>query len=286
MALGRKLVTRMQAHTFNFAHQDLRNRSFRGQHLPNADFRGADLRGCDFSKANLHHADFRQARLGQSRRQHLLLFLSLALAVGLAGRAVSHLVFAALGQTPADRAWHYVVVLYLSLSITSIASGGRVRLRLQSRLSLILGQIAGLSSAALLGFFYGGSLTTNHLAGAIGGASLLSLGVWLLEKRCSPPWLGVAIAATAVIAGYGLTFSLTAAAAACWFGGWLGWGLGLGLLTLAALGLTIGSIWMTGRLIQQFPGTSFHGANLTQAQFDATIVRQIDCTGAIGPDPP
>lgn len=94
----------------------------------------------------------------------------------------------------------------------------------------------------------------------------------------------MAVAATAVIAGYGLSFGLTAAAAACWVGGWPNWGLGLGLLTLMALWLTIGSIWVTGQLIWRFPGTSFQGADLTHAQFDGAIARQTDFTGAIGVD--
>jgi uncharacterized protein YjbI with pentapeptide repeats len=70
----------------NYAHQDLRDRSFQGQDLRGANFKGSDLRGCDFTKAILTDAHFELARFGQSRRQFwvfLLVTAAIALPVRL-----------------------------------------------------------------------------------------------------------------------------------------------------------------------------------------------------------
>lgn len=53
----------------NYAHQILKNRSFKGLNLTGADFSGSDLRGCDFTGATLVGANFTGVRTGQSDRQ-------------------------------------------------------------------------------------------------------------------------------------------------------------------------------------------------------------------------
>ncbi|MCP6761900.1 MAG: pentapeptide repeat-containing protein [Fischerella sp. CENA71] len=59
----------------DFSSQNLRGRSFRGQNLEGANFSGADIRGADFSKANLRGANFTSAKAGLQRRWAIFLVL-------------------------------------------------------------------------------------------------------------------------------------------------------------------------------------------------------------------
>lgn len=60
----------------NYAHCDLRNRSFRRQDLSGASFKDSDLRGCDFTQAILTDANFELAKFGQSRQQFWVFLLT------------------------------------------------------------------------------------------------------------------------------------------------------------------------------------------------------------------
>ncbi|TBR56401.1 hypothetical protein B4U84_29840 [Westiellopsis prolifica IICB1] len=59
----------------DFSGQNLQGRSFRGQNLKGANFSGADIRGADFSKANLRGANFTSAKAGLQRRWAIFLVL-------------------------------------------------------------------------------------------------------------------------------------------------------------------------------------------------------------------
>lgn len=72
----------------NFAHQDLRKKSFAGKDLSDADFTGADLRGVSFRGAPLTDARFCGARIGAPRRYRWPLNL-----VALTGATASGLLF-------------------------------------------------------------------------------------------------------------------------------------------------------------------------------------------------
>jgi hypothetical protein len=111
----------------NFAHRNLRNRSFRGQALQGADFSQSDLRGCDFTGAQLQQANFEQARLGYAP-EPIVKGLAVIVASGaIAFHAFSTMIFGSLGKTPEHPAYGYGVVLAVFLAAAgAIGDGGPV----------------------------------------------------------------------------------------------------------------------------------------------------------------
>jgi uncharacterized protein YjbI with pentapeptide repeats len=160
---------------FNFAGQDLRNRSFARQDLRRADFSGADLRGCDFRKACLRGANFNRARIGRSGFQTVLrLTVTLGIAAIMAD-AISQLVFGALGKTWEDPAWTYVVLLQ-GVS-ASIGLSSAVTFFAKRPFRQFAQWMAGLLNGGLIGFFYGGYFSNSNPSW---GLSMLGLSaLWL-----------------------------------------------------------------------------------------------------------
>jgi hypothetical protein len=261
----------------NFARQDLRNRSFRGQVLNSADFTGSDLRGCDFSRSSLVGATFERARLGSSRRQRATLGTIALLMALLMGHAVSQMVFGAMGQTPAEPAWSYVVALYISLGIAG--SIGLYPLK-PAVIGKLLPLLSVTASGALLGFFYGGSATKNNPQVAIVAAiigTLLAPGSTLRWRTGK-----IAFTSAATVAAYGFAFLMGTTVLAYLVAFRLLEGFSLGLVTLAYLWLTLKALILAVHQIRQFPGTCFRSANLTDASFVDVDLRQADFKGAIG----
>ena len=264
-----------------FANQDLRNRSFRGQLLNEADFSGADLRGCDFSGTELLGANFERATLGQTIRQKAI-WVGIAIAVGLVtGQAVSHLISGALGQVPSDRAWGYVIALFISLCIAGISSGLRMILLPRSKVNRLALRLSAVLSAAVNGFYYAGNLMEKDPQWAIAGAIVGSVFTGLWFNRCG---ISGAMAATlaGAIMGYGAAFLAGAAAIGFLSTKHFAGGILLSCLTLVLLWLTLQSFKLTWHQIRQAPGTLFRGANLTDALFDGVSLNHTDFSNAQG----
>jgi uncharacterized protein YjbI with pentapeptide repeats len=260
----------------NFANQDLRNRSFRGQVLNYADFSGSDLRGCDFSRASLVGATFDRARLGASGRQWATLGTIALVTALLMGHAVSQMVFGAMGQTPAEPAWNYVVALYISLGIAGTI--GFVPLKPPS-IRKLLQLLAATASGALLGFFYGGSTTGDNPQVAV--AAALAGG---LAANFSLRWRAgrMALTIAAAVAAYGFAFLMGTTALAYLAALRPLAGFSLSLLTLIYLWLTLKAFVLASAEIRQFPGTSFRAADLTHASFANVDLKHADFKGGIG----
>lgn len=264
----------------SFMQQDLRNRSFSGQILNAADFGGADLRGCSFKGAYLVGANFEQARMGQSLRQQII-WVGIAIATFLiVGHAMSHLVFGSLGQTPADPAWNYVLVLVAVSGLAGALAG--VKSWLPPPFNQTAEILAGVAAGAGVGFFYAGVLAGKEPRWAIGGAVLAGLGMggwrWRWRGPCTAIVLRLAVALTA----YGFAFLVGATALALLHVGYLLAGCLLGLLALLYLWLTWQGLVDTVQTIRQAPGTSFRNADLTDAKFAPTSTHQADFSGAVG----
>jgi uncharacterized protein YjbI with pentapeptide repeats len=77
----------------DYSGQNLRGRSFKGQNLTGANFNGADIRGADFSKANLKDAHFRGAKAGLQRRWVIRLLIALLLLSALSGFVSEYVIY-------------------------------------------------------------------------------------------------------------------------------------------------------------------------------------------------
>jgi len=254
----------------SFRNQDLRDRSFRNRSFDHCDFRGADLRGCDFNGSSLQGACFDQAKLGWTVRQGLTLALWIGLPTLLLLDAVSRLLFGALGRTPAEEGWPFVLALYSSLAIAGLATCLPFRaVPWQRRLWL---GVTGLWFGALPGFCYAGLWTQNDrgwaIAGAIlGGVVALGSSLHLPTPTTRSPARWSAFFSLSLITAYGFAFLMGAWAIAFLAVAELLPAMGMALLTLIYLLLTLRGGWLIYRHARLALGTSFCHANLTGATF-------------------
>jgi hypothetical protein len=260
---------------FNFAGQDLRNRSFAGQDLRGADFSHADLRGCNFRKACLAGANFSHARLGRSPFQSIL---RLCVAIGVAfvmTDAVSRLVFGALGKTWEDPAWPFVLLLQGVMAAIGLTSAMSVWAKRPLRAWAYWA--AGLLTGALLGFFYGGYLNDSNPGTAAVGAiiGLVGMGIlfWIAGHH---PWFRVGVLVGRAIALYSFTFFVGMWAIAAWSTMNLLMAFGLSGLCLIALWLDGYQLLQLLTNLKTLPGTFFQGADLTNTILEGINLKQTD----------
>lgn len=268
--------------SLNFANQDLRNRSFKGQNLNGADFSGCDLRGCNFNYALLQGANFERVKTGQTLRQSIPSVVLAMVVALISADAFSQMIFGLLGRTPAEGGWSFVIALGVSLAISGTFSGLRVMMRPKSLMRRIATIVSGAASAALLGFFYGGSTTDNNVQFAIAGAVLGGVLMALICWRVRHPLVAVAVAAAGAVAGYGFAFFTGATAIAYLSAQNFVWGVFWGALSLGYIGLTMNSLILAVREIRHGCGTSFRRADLTNAKFDRAMLQNTDFSGAVG----
>lgn len=248
----------------NFSNQNLRNRSFRGQDLQQADFRGSDLRGCNFDLAQLQGANFNRSRVGYGPESILIGLLVIAAFGGLACHAISQMLFGVLGTTGEDPAFPYLWALLVCLSS---AGGSCATLNRSGHPFRVLKAIAGLTTSALLGFFYGGVLMDNDPQGAAITAGIAAVAGAIISLIARTRLVTIAISTVGGCAAYGLCFFCGTRASSLlsvhhvWAGGY--WGL----LALFCLGVTLRIIAILLAAVQDFAHTSWRGANLSQATF-------------------
>jgi hypothetical protein len=254
--------------SIDFSNQDLRDRSFKGQDLTSANFQGADLRGCDFSQAQLTRANLQNIRTGRTLKQ-VLPFLLLLLIVALPlFDAISRLIFAALGQTPDDSGWTYVLVLY---GVLGIAGMGHYKW-----LGGISRVLPAAAAGALVGFFYAGSWTQNDPKFATIGA--IAGGLFAASFRNQD----AALTTASAIARYGLAF-LLAAIALNHLSTQNPWGLLWAFLSMLYIQFTITALLSLLRQFNRVGGTSFRSANLTHATLDhARLSPNTDFSNTVG----
>lgn len=266
----------------NFANQDLRNRSFKGQNLSGADFSGCDIRGCDFSYALLQDANLERVKAGQTPRQFITILTVAVIVALLAVDAFCHMIFAALGRTAAEPTWSYILALCLIFAIAGAFSG----IRVMTGSKLIAGRVAtivsGTASGALLAFFYAGTTTDNNQLIATAAATIAAVVIALIIVRVRHGFVSVAVSVAGAFAGYGFAFFIGATAIAYLSSQNIVWGVVWGALSIGYIWLTMNSIILAAREIKDACGTSFRGADLTNAKFDGAKLRNTDFRGAIG----
>lgn len=248
----------------NFTHKNLRGRNFRNQQLEKAYFAGCDLRGCDFFRANLRGALFTGCRTGYSPEKLTIGAVTLILATGLMFHAVSSFVFGAVGILPNHPAWLYVLALYVTLGLATLGTGWQSVSMTGERFACIL---TGITTGALMGFFYGGQWTDNNPQIAIGGATLIGgVGLMVASRRHRALSRAV-LGGMGAIAAYGFTFLLWAEGSSLVTTGTWGRGLGLMLIALTGIGVTLRSITCSWRWLKTYGHTSFRQADLTACTF-------------------
>ena len=166
--------------TVDFSHQDCRNRSFRRQDLRQATFEGADVRGCDFREADLTNVMFKNAKLGRTRRQMIVVAMTVTPLFLCSFHALSHMFFGGLGTIREDPAWGYVLALNVSLALAGGMTGLQSCWRDSSKnaphwVQMGTAMMGMMATCALIGFFYGGDLSDNNPQVAI--ASAVGLGL-------------------------------------------------------------------------------------------------------------
>ena len=255
--------------TRNFSNRNLRNRSFRGQDLRQADFSDSDLRGCNFELAQLQGANFDRSRVGYGPESILIGLLCSVEFAGTAFHAISQMLFGVLGLTAEDPSYPYLLVLMFFLAIASSSSAAS---SVQGRAGRFYKSVAGLSTGALLGFFYGGILMGDVLRSAVVGAVITGgLGAMMSALERSR-LVNIALCSFGGCAAYGTCFFTGSRATSLLsiqrvFVGGL-WGL----LSLLFLGLTLKNISMILANLQDFAHTSWRGADLTTSTFNGVKI--------------
>jgi hypothetical protein len=265
----------------NFSNRDLRNRSFRGKNLNGVDFSGADIRGCDFSYSRLVGANFERARAGQTSRQVLPPLLIAGILALVSANGVARLIFASLGQTPAQASWFSVMMLHIFSGVSGIGSASRVLLGLDSRVGKVAMYLSGICSGALMTFFYAGSYSGNNSQTAIAGAIVGAGFVAILNLIVRRP-MAILVLAMGAVAAYGFSFLIWTVASACFSTERYEWGICSGALSLVYVWFVICSLRTIGHEISQLIGTSFQGADITNTQFDQADLKNTDFSRVIG----
>ena len=265
----------------NFSNQDLRNRSFRSKALNEVDFSGSDIRGCDFSQAQLVAARFDRARTGQTNRQIFPPILVSGIFAFALAQGAAQLIFASLGQAPSQSAWVSSVILHLFLGGAATGAASPMVLGFNSRVGRLGIYLSGLFSGALTLFFYAGSYFNNNsqaaIVGVVAGAGLMAALSWVARRP-----MAVSILAMGAVAAYGFAFLTWTTAIAYLTAKHYGLGLGLGAISLAYGWVAVCSVGGMGQAISQLIGTSFRGADLTNAQFEQANLKNTDFSKAIG----
>lgn len=247
-----------------YAHRDWRNRSFRGENLAGADFSGADLRGCDFSDANLSGANFSGAKLGSTPKQIVTIW---AIAVGVAAMALEAAIdtgFGALGQTPGDPAWSYVMALLITWGISGAGMG--ICATISSRMGEIAQTISAVASGAFSGFFYLGVVTDKNpkaaIAGAVLGGILALVGSVGWRRRLT--WK-MAVAISGAVYGYGFGLLMGTQALDRGVAGLLVGGLIRGCVCGMSLFFAVKSLEFAVQIGRQAIGTSFRNTGMPRS---------------------
>lgn len=275
-----------------FAQQSLRGRSFRGQDLRGANFSGCDIRGADFRGADLTGANLRGAQTGLQRRWALVLALSsmgIAAAMGLAlayiGSGVGLLL------APEGGAMGIGILALVGAGILGVVTLGWGMRAGLGRITTALA-IAGAVAGAVAGASAVASAQAGAGAGAGAGAVALIGAVAVTGAGALSGMGGLALTLTIAGLGAGALAGVSAGAMTD-MGLGLGASTGAGTLAGGLAGLSIYVSWraMAGEPQQDllrrwavalscWGGTSFFGANLTQADLSGASLKRSDLRGA------
>jgi hypothetical protein len=187
---------------------------------------------------NSAHPEFNRAPL--SKQQRFVTILAAIALLLLVGHAISHMVASSLGQTPADKAWNYVIALLVSLGIGGACAAVPSRSTTGNQILLL---ISGATTGTVTGFYYSGLAAGKNpqiaVAGAIAGGLLAVFLIWRWPSTVGT----IVLRLSGAITAYGWFFLVGATALGCLnTGHWL-----LGLLLS---GLSFLYLWFTVRSLR------------------------------------
>lgn len=279
----------------DFQHKNLRGVSFQGKDLTGADFSGADLSSANFAKAILVGANFSHCKTGLATIQLLVVGLCLLALTLLAGE-ISGYVAAGLCSPPYDDFSLLIsrliaFFILLGFSATTIVWGGvsiGILSVILAALFAFMLAIPGGEQDVRLELIFQSIVIISAIAGIFLTAISLASAEILLGA------VGVVIVSIVIVAG---------AVVGGFFTGLYDtpvqpheWGLTLGLTSLLASGFIALGFYIGWRAVagdkkyalvrsiaiamSSFGGTSFRGANLTDADFSNTTLKNSDFRGA------
>ncbi|MEH2052961.1 pentapeptide repeat-containing protein [Nostoc sp.] len=260
-----------------------RGKDFRGQNLVGSDFSHADIRGANFSNAVLVGANFHNAKAGLPTFQAISL-VALSLILSLFAGLISGYGGAFIGDLLINNTSDFGIISLITLAIFLIVI-------VWQGLGAALATLAEIVAACLIvalaffpdkeaGLIIGGQFTALALAGIIAGVANIALAVAIARIMGLPGTIPVTGLMAVIGAVIGALLGVRSQVPAYLTSGVIG-------LVAIALGIYVGSQAITGdkkySLIRLLAisivaqgGTSFRGANLTDADFTQASLKTVD----------
>ena len=255
----------------NFAGVSLRGQSFKGQVLSGADFSGADIRGTNFSQATLTGANFCRAEAGLQRRWVVILILLSFLLASIAGFLAlfnGTLVAAIFNSDPQRMAISWTALVTEIVFFAILLHRG-LSVAVAVVFAFAIGFAGAVADTGAFAFVVSVAVAAG-VAVAVGFAVAFAVGVTFAFAFSFAISFAVTVGIGVAFA-VGVTFAFAIAAVICsiLISAYIGWQALQGdskhtLIRSAAIA------------IATWGGTSFRGADLTNASFNHTQLKSVD----------
>jgi uncharacterized protein YjbI with pentapeptide repeats len=249
----------------DFSGKNLRGRNFKGQNLTGAKFIGADIRGANFTNAILREADFTRAKSGLQRRWTIFL-VTISLFLSLISGLISGLttLWVQSSFTPDNIKEYTLIPGVLLLIVLAIFFIVTIRQGLMAGVQKVAGAAAGVGTA-LAAVAAVGAATAVAAAVATGAVAVAVAGA-VAGAATAVATGAAAVVVAAVVAGTGAG---TVAAAVTGLGIYVAWCALAGDEKQELIRIIAVAFATTG-------GTSFHNADLTDANFTEATLKSTD----------
>lgn len=255
---------------------DKQGKSFKKQIIPGADFNGADLRGTDFTEAILTNANFTKCKTGLKTSSAVFIFI-FALIISLLSGYIAMLTGATVqqmlksGDPKIETSAYIVTCLMIVFILLAIWKGGK------NTLVSIIVTIAAVLLTGLVSYLSGIGSGIGSLYASLALILFVLMIIVGTIARASAGTLSSNIIFLIVAVGGGM------------FGKSLGGGLGTVILAVSCAIISkrvlsgkgnFPLIEKTAMKVGTFFGTKFKNADLTNADFSESTIKNTDFSGA------